>query len=123
MAERPIPAFAGILPGRQIGHNYQYGKWVFGIEGDAGWTNADGARACPNGFLFNCQIDVNSLYTVTGRVGYVYPDRVLWYAKGGLAIVPNKPVCLAGVEHGANPNREFALAWPAAPPRDHSKPA
>lgn len=29
---------------------------------------------------------MNSLYTVAGRVGYVWPDRVLWYAKGGLAV-------------------------------------
>ncbi|MDQ6867771.1 MAG: autotransporter domain-containing protein [Pseudomonadota bacterium] len=83
---KTYPRFAGVLPGGQVGYNYQYGKWVFGVEGDAGWTNAHGARACPNGFFFNCEINVNSLYTVTGRIGYVWPDRVLWYAKGGLAI-------------------------------------
>jgi len=83
---KTYPRFAGVLPGGQVGYNYQYGKWVFGVEGDAGWTNAHGSRACPNGFFFNCEINVNSLYTVTGRVGYVWPDRVLWYAKGGLAI-------------------------------------
>ncbi len=83
---KTYPRFAGILPGGQVGYNYQYGKWVFGVEGDAGWTNAHGARACPNNFFFNCEFDVNSLYTVTGRVGYLWPDRVLWYAKGGLAI-------------------------------------
>jgi opacity protein-like surface antigen len=87
---KTYPRFAGILPGGQVGYNYQYGKWVFGVEGDAGWTNAHGARACPNGgplsFFLNCEINVNSLYTVTGRIGYAWPDRVLWYAKGGLAI-------------------------------------
>jgi opacity protein-like surface antigen len=83
---KTFPRFAGILPGGQVGYNYQYDKWVFGVEGDAGWTNAHGSRACPNGIFFNCEINVNSLYTVTGRVGYVWPDRVLWYAKGGLAI-------------------------------------
>ncbi len=83
---KTYPRFAGVLPGGQVGYNYQYGKWVFGVEGDAGWTNAHGARACPNNDFFSCEINVNSLYTVTGRVGYVWPDRVLWYAKGGLAI-------------------------------------
>jgi opacity protein-like surface antigen len=83
---KTYPRFAGILPGGQVGYNYQYGKWVFGVEGDAGWTNAHGSRACPSGFFFNCEINVNSLYTVTGRIGYVWPDRVLWYAKGGLAV-------------------------------------
>ncbi|MGH7887940.1 MAG: autotransporter domain-containing protein, partial [Candidatus Binatia bacterium] len=83
---KTYPRFAGILPGGQVGYNYQYGKWVFGVEGDAGWTNAHGSRACPNAFFFNCEFNVNSLYTVTGRIGFTYPDRVLWYAKGGLAI-------------------------------------
>ncbi len=83
---KTFPRFAGILPGGQVGYNYQYDKWVFGVEGDAGWTNAHGSRSCPNAFFFSCEINVNSLYTVTGRIGYTYPDRVLWYAKGGLAI-------------------------------------
>ena len=85
-APRPIPASPESSLAARLGYNYQYDKWVFGVEGDAGWTNAHGSRACPNGFFFNCEFDVNSLYTVTGRIGYVYPDRVLWYAKGGLAI-------------------------------------
>jgi len=81
-----FPRFAGVLPGGQVGYNYQYDKWVFGVEGDGAWTNAHGARPCPNLFFFTCEIDVNSLYTVTGRIGYAYWDRVLWYGKGGLAI-------------------------------------
>jgi opacity protein-like surface antigen len=83
---KAYPRFGGMLPGGQIGYNYQMGQWVVGIEGDAGWSNAHGARACPNGFGFNCEIDVNFLSTVTGRVGFAYWDRVLWYGKGGLAI-------------------------------------
>ncbi len=82
---KTYPRFAGILPGGQIGYDYQYGKWVFGIEGSMAWTNAHGARPCP-GFFFNCEINLNYLATVTGRIGLTYPDRVLWYAKGGLAI-------------------------------------
>jgi opacity protein-like surface antigen len=81
-----FPRFAGVLPGGQVGYNYQYDKWVFGIEGSGAWTNARGARSCPNAFFFTCEIDVNSLYTVTGRIGFAYWDRVLWYGKGGLAI-------------------------------------
>jgi opacity protein-like surface antigen len=90
---KTYPRFGGVLPGGQIGYNYQYDKWVFGIEGTAGWTNAHGARPCASGldpfaasFLVTCEINVNSLYTVTGRIGYAYWDRVLWYGKAGLAI-------------------------------------
>ena len=56
------------------------------------WTNAHGARACPNNpinpvaFFLTCEIDANFLSTVTGRIGFAYWDRVLLYGKGGLAI-------------------------------------
>jgi outer membrane autotransporter protein len=81
------PHFAGFLGGGDIGYNYQIGKWVFGVEGGAGWTNAHGARPCPNDFFFNCEINVNWLSTTTARIGYAYWDRLLTYVKGGAAIV------------------------------------
>ena len=65
---------------------------MFGIEGSGAWTNAHGARPCPNdpffptSFFLTCENNVRSLYTVTGWIGFTYWDRVLWYGKGGLAI-------------------------------------
>jgi len=41
------PDYAGVLAGGQAGYNYQTGKFVWGIEGDAGLSNARGAKACP----------------------------------------------------------------------------
>ncbi|MBO0756922.1 MAG: autotransporter domain-containing protein [Bradyrhizobiaceae bacterium] len=84
------PGFAGFLGGGQIGYNYQIGKWVFGIEEAAGWTNAHGARPCPNGFFYNCEIDENWLSTTTARIGYAYWDRLLTYVKGGAAIAQDQ---------------------------------
>jgi opacity protein-like surface antigen len=84
------PRFAGLLGGGEIGYNYQAGKWVFGIEGDAGVTNASGARPCPTGFFYNCEINTNWLATATARAGYAYWDRVLVYAKGGAAIAQDR---------------------------------
>ena len=84
------PRFAGLLGGGEIGYNYQAGKWVFGIESDAGETNARGARPCPTGFFYNCEINTNWLATATARVGYAYWDRVLVYAKGGAAIAQDR---------------------------------
>ena len=81
-----VPRFAGFLGGGEIGYNYQVAKWVFGVEGDAGWTNAHGAHSCLNPFLFTCEIDVNWLSTATARVGYTYWDRLLVYVKGGAAV-------------------------------------
>jgi opacity protein-like surface antigen len=84
------PRFAGFLGGGEIGYNYQVGKWVFGVEGDVSWTNSRGARPCPNGFFYNCEINVNWLSTVTARIGYAYWDRLLLYAKRGAAIAQDR---------------------------------
>jgi opacity protein-like surface antigen len=84
--ETTNPRFAGLFGGGEVGYNYQVGKWVFGIEGDGGWTNARGARPCPTGFFDSCEITTNWLSTATARVGYAYWDRLLVYAKGGAAI-------------------------------------
>jgi opacity protein-like surface antigen len=84
------PRFAGLLGGGEVGYNYQAGKWVFGIEGDAGGTNARGARPCPTGFFYNCEINTNWLSTATARVGYAYWDRLLVYAKVGAAVAQDR---------------------------------
>jgi outer membrane immunogenic protein len=78
---------SGALGGVQGGCNYQIGAWVLGIQGDYDWTNAN--NDFNNVFLTNrfgpvitnhSQID--SLASVTGRVGYAW-DRWLGYVKGG----------------------------------------
>jgi outer membrane autotransporter protein len=84
------PHFAGLLGGGEIGYNYQVGKWVFGVESDAGWTNAHGVLPCTIGFFYNCETDVNWLSTATARIGYAYWDRLLVYAKGGGVIAQDQ---------------------------------
>jgi opacity protein-like surface antigen len=84
------PRFAGVFGGGEIGYNYQVGKWIFGVEGDAAWTNAHGARPCPTGFFYSCEINMNWLSTATARVGYAYWDRLLTYVKGGAAIAQDR---------------------------------
>jgi outer membrane autotransporter protein len=88
-AEFVSPILAGVGGGGQIGFNWQTGNWVLGVEGDATWTNATGARACPGlgfgfGNFFNCEYNVNWVATAGVRVGYAY-ERALFYAKGGAA--------------------------------------
>jgi outer membrane immunogenic protein len=77
----------GFLAGGQIGFNWQTGAWVFGVEGDASWTNADGQDACFGiGAGLTCRTEMNWMATITGRVGYAW-NNVLLYAKGGVAFV------------------------------------
>src|SRR5262249_15193785 len=61
-------------------------KWVLGLEGGAGWSNAHGARPCPGGFFYTCETDVSWLTTGTARIGYTPWDRLLVYVKGGAAL-------------------------------------
>jgi opacity protein-like surface antigen len=78
------PDYAGYLAGGQAGYNFQTGKFVWGIEADAGASNArGGAKACPiQPPLFGCEDDVGMLGSLTGRFGYTW-GRALFYAKGG----------------------------------------
>jgi opacity protein-like surface antigen len=74
---------AGPLGGGQIGFNLQSGQWVFGVQADASAADLRGENTCFSGLGgINCQRVVNSLGTVTGRVGLAW-DRSLAYVKGG----------------------------------------
>jgi opacity protein-like surface antigen len=80
---RVVVDFGGYFAGGQAGYNVQLGKIVVGIEGDYGWSNANGGKQCP-GFFFTCQAEVDGLASVTARLGYSV-GRALFYAKGGWA--------------------------------------
>src|ERR1700730_10201372 len=65
------------LAGGQVGCNYQVSTWVFGIQGDYDWTNANAsATDVFFGGATTDQTKIKSLASVTGRVGYAW-DRFL----------------------------------------------
>src|SRR4051794_29699425 len=75
---------SGVLGGVTVGGNYQVGYWVFGVEADYAWTNYAGSKGCSQGAavaLFTCHSTIDSIGTLTGRLGYAW-DRVLLFAKG-----------------------------------------
>jgi outer membrane immunogenic protein len=77
------PDFSGVIGGVQGGYNYQFGRWVAGIEGEWGATNADGTSRCIATAAFTCGVDVKWVAMFTGRLGYTFFDRTLAYVKGG----------------------------------------
>ena len=79
------PKFQGYALGGQAGYNFQVGKLLLGVEGDYGFSNAEGGKPCPNANFFSCTAEIDNLVFVTGRVGLVR-DRAVYYLKGGLAI-------------------------------------
>jgi opacity protein-like surface antigen len=75
----------GPLGGLQAGYNLQAGKWVFGLQIDVSASALRGENTCFSGLDgFNCQRDVTSLGSITGRFGYAW-NHALFYAKGGAA--------------------------------------
>ena len=86
----------GGLGGLQGGCNYQAGNWVFGIQGDYDWASATASNTFAVGAFglapfvstITDTTKVNSLASVTGRVGYAW-GRFLGYVKGGGAWVKN----------------------------------
>jgi outer membrane autotransporter protein len=81
------PRFAGPAGGGQIGYDWQFGKWVVGLEGMGTWIDSNGSRGCPAGlgFFYNCEASLKWMATGTARVGYALWDRSIVYVKGGVA--------------------------------------
>jgi opacity protein-like surface antigen len=76
--------YAGYIVGGQAGYNVQFGRVVVGVEGSYGGANSHGGAACPNAAFFTCDAELNTMATVTGRVGVTW-ERALFYGKGGWA--------------------------------------
>lgn len=69
--------------GMQAGCDYQFaGGIVVGMAGDYGWTDAKGSHDSAREFGVAYHSDIESLASVTGRVGYAW-GRLLGYVKGG----------------------------------------
>lgn len=94
----------GFLGGAQIGANWQSGMWVFGIEGDWDWTNADGCSGHVVFVAYSGCTNANWYATVAGRLGVAF-DRTLVYAKGGVAFADeNHFITFNGVTTTSNPS-------------------
>jgi len=75
----------GAVYGGQIGYNWQAANWVFGLEGQfngADLKRTDLSKFYPDTDFLSSKI--NSIGTVTGRLGYAF-NNWLPYIKGGYA--------------------------------------
>ena len=83
---------SGGLAGGQIGYRWQSANWVFGVEGQGDWASLKGSTNSllftgPGGLVNRSKVDGIGL--LTGQVGYAW-NNVLWYVKGGGAVVGDK---------------------------------
>lgn len=96
---------AGWLAGVNLGHNWQEGSFVSGIEADAAWAGLSGSTPCSNP-TFTCGGSVNWLATLRGRVG-VAADSVLIYATGGIAAAGGEGTVSPAVGFSGSDARTF----------------
>jgi outer membrane immunogenic protein len=95
---------SGGLVGAEAGCNYQVERWVFGVEGDWSWTDANGCSGHVVFPAYSGCTNNNWYATVTGRLGVAF-DRSLVYAKGGVAFADQDHVItFNGVTTTDNPS-------------------
>ncbi|HLZ00915.1 MAG TPA: outer membrane beta-barrel protein [Bradyrhizobium sp.] len=136
-----VPAFregchdaTGGMVGGQLGYRWQSASWVFGVEAQGDWADFKGSNTSlffGPGTVNQTKVDALGLFT--GQVGYAW-NNVLWYVKGGAAVVDDKYRGLNAVGGAvfdqANDTRwggtvgtgvevSFALNWSVAFEYDH----
>jgi len=72
----------GVLAGGHIGVNWQNGPWVYGLEADVNWSNADGDDGGAGGVVDAVELETEG--SVRARLG-VANNNVLYYVTGGWA--------------------------------------
>lgn len=77
---------SGVVFGGQIGYNWQFGQWVFGVETDIQWSGQDSDSVISgSGVSLADKHELEWFGTFRGRVGWAGWDRWLPYITGGLA--------------------------------------
>jgi outer membrane immunogenic protein len=78
------------IGGGQIGCDYQFaGNWVVGIQGMFDFGNTNSSNIVPDPRVTaaigpaTTTTRTRDLYTVTGRIGYLFTPQLLGYVKGG----------------------------------------
>ena len=105
------------IGGGQVGFNYQFDTFVFGIEGDFDWAaNNNNGNGVFVPFL-NQTVQVTSndtwVTTLAARFGWAW-DRVLFYGKGGGGWVGNNGFTVTNLTNGTSitgSNSNTAGGW------------
>ena len=80
--------------GGQVGYNWQFNRFVTGVEADVGYVGAKATFVPANSLAINCgpncvtsaTNELNWLATFRGRAGFLVGDNVLLYGTAGLAL-------------------------------------
>jgi outer membrane immunogenic protein len=78
---------SGGVAGLNAGFNWQSGRWVYGLEADGAFAKIKTENCC-----FTIESQIQHLFTLRGRLGYLVTPTTLLYASGGVAA--------ASIKHG-----------------------
>jgi len=98
----------GWLAGGQIGHDWQLGNAVIGIEGDLSYMDASGEGSFlpypnnPGSPAWEIKSEIELFGTLRGRFGILATPDLLAYATGGLAFASTSSEISPVYDHGSN---------------------
>ena len=75
----------GALAGFGAGYNWQNARWVFGIEGDAAFSWIKTVSVTQFCLCFSAESEIENLFTLRGRAGYLVTQNTLLFVTGGVA--------------------------------------
>ena len=77
----------GGFAGGTLGHNWQMGAWLLGIEADAAWSDLKHSQSA---FGVTAANTIQSFGSVTGRIGFLPIPPLMMYLKAGYAWADNQ---------------------------------
>jgi len=81
---------SGFMGGGQVGCDFQTTNLVFGIESQFEFGSVKSSHSIPAFPTFTETNNLQQLYLITGRIGYLWTPQLLGYLKGGVAFQTNK---------------------------------
>jgi outer membrane immunogenic protein len=104
---------SGVIFGGQLGYNWQFGNWVFGVETDIQFSGQDSDSIfTAGGATFVDKQELEWFGTFRGRIGYSVWDRWLPYFTGGLAYGGRKASgAVTGALGGAYSADDTVTGW------------
>jgi outer membrane immunogenic protein len=73
----------GAMWGGHVGYNFQFNKYVVGVEGTFDGTNLEGDTSCV--IFLSCHREADWIGSVVGRAGFLVTPNTLIYGMGGIA--------------------------------------
>jgi outer membrane immunogenic protein len=109
----------GVIGGVQWGYNFQYGRWLVGIESDIQLSGQDGGETFPGvvaGITVTTDQKLEWFGTSRSRLGYLVTPNLLLYGTAGLAygkIKENVTITAAGIGGRTDTFKDVKAGWTA----------